>query len=211
MLRVKRKKFTKKLDKKYFPVNQRIRASQVSVIDENGESLGNMPLNQALQLAEEKELDLVEVNPKSEPPICKILNYGQFQYQQSRKAQQQKSHAKKVETKGIRISYKIGKHDLEFRQNQAQKFLSKGDKVKIEMILRGRERQYTKEAIQKINVFINYFQDNVIIEQVPKKQGNQLSAIIAPSKNPVYAKAKNQADLPDDPETDKTDETTTTN
>jgi len=195
MLRVKRKKFNKKTDKKYFRVNEKIRAPQVEVIDETGQALGVMPFFEALKIAEEKELDIVEVNPKSQPPICKILNYGQFQYQQSKKAQQQKAHARKVEVKGIRISYKIGQHDLEFRRNQAKKFLSKGDKVKIEMILRGRERQYTKEAIDKINEFIKSLGDEIVIEQTPKKLGNQLTAQVAPYKSSFPLKASSEPSL----------------
>lgn len=178
MLRVKRKKFTHKNERKFFWVNERIRVPRVTVIDENGQPLGAMAINEALGIAEEKELDLVEVDPKAEPPVCKILDFGQFQYQQSRKAQQQKAHVKKVEIKGIRLSYKIGRHDLEFRKNQALKFLNKGDKVKIETILRGRERQYTLEAGAKINDFIKSLGENIVVEQPIKKQGNQLSALI---------------------------------
>ena len=188
MLRVKRKKFNKKPDKKNFRVNERIRAPQVAVIDETGTALGVMPIHKALAIAEERELDLVEVNPTGDTPTCKILNYGQFQYKQSRLAQQQKAHAKKVEIKGIRISYKIGAHDLEFRKNQANKFLKKGDKVKMEMILRGREKQYTTEAIQKINEFIQSLEVAVVIEEAANRQGNRLSAIIAPSKSPISSK-----------------------
>ena len=182
MLRVKRKKAQKR-DKKFFWVNERIRIPRVSVIDENGQALGEMPTSEALKLAQEKELDLVEVNPKARPPVCKILDFGQFQYQQSRKTQQQKAHAKKVEIKGIRLSYKIGKHDLDFRKKQANKFLAKGDKVKIETILRGRERQYAREAGDKINDFIKSLDEEVTIEQSVKKQGNQLFALVAPQKS----------------------------
>lgn len=192
MLRVKRKKFNKKPDKKNFRVNERIRAPQVAVIDETGTALGVMPIHKALAIAEERELDLVEVNPTGDTPTCKILNYGQFQYKQSRLAQQQKAHAKKVEIKGIRISYKIGAHDLEFRKNQANKFLKKGDKVKMEMILRGREKQYTTEAIQKINEFIQSLEVAVVIEEAANRQGNRLSAIIAPSKSPTLSKSSEE-------------------
>jgi len=184
MLRSKRKKRSFKPDKTVYRVNQRIRAQEVKVIDEEGQLVGVMPTFKALKLAEEKELDLVEVFPKATPPVCKILDYGQFQYQQSRKAQDQKVKTKKQETKGLRISYKIGKHDLEFRERQAVKFLTKGDKVKVEMILRGREKQFTKDAFEKINEFIKSLaqQIEINIEQPPKKQGGQLSALIAPAK-----------------------------
>ncbi|MBT3689901.1 translation initiation factor IF-3 [bacterium] len=179
MLRVRRKKVFKK-DKKFFRVNDQIRIPEVMVIDENGESLGKLETHKALAIAKEKELDLVEVNPKANPSICKIQDYGQFQYQQAKKAQHQKTHAKKVEIKGVRMSYKIGAHDLDFKRKQVDKFLKKGNKIKIETILRGRERQYTREAIEKINQFIESLDIEVIVESPIKKQGARISTIIAP-------------------------------
>jgi translation initiation factor IF-3 len=180
MLHSRGKRF-KSDNKKFFYINEMIRIPKVQVIDENNQPLGIMNTADALQLAKEKELDLIEVNPKGEPPVCKILDFGQFQYQQSRKVQQQKAHAKKIEVKGIRISYKIDKHDLDFRKNQAIKFLSKGDKVRVETILRGRERQYANLAMEKMQEFISSMGD-INLEQPIKKLGNQLSAIIAPLK-----------------------------
>ena len=181
MLHSRGRKF-KDEGKKFFYVNEMIRIPRVSVIDENNQFLGEMTTAEALRIAQEKELDLVEVNPKANPPICKIIDYGQYQYQQSRKAQQQKAHAKKVELKGIRISYKIDKHDLDFRKNQALKFLAKGDKVRVETILRGRERQYAGLAQQKMNEFIQSLGE-ITLEQPVKKLGNQLSAIVSSLKN----------------------------
>ncbi len=179
MLRVKRKKVYK-IDKNFFRVNEQIRLPEVMVIDENGVSLGKLNTAEAITIAKERELDLVEVNPKADPPICKIQDYGQFQYQQAKKTQHQKAHAKKVEVKGVRISYKIGAHDLDFRKKQVEKFLKKGDKVKIETILRGREKQYIGEAIQKINNFIESLDIEINVEQPTKKLGAQISTIIAP-------------------------------
>ena len=152
------------------------------VIDNEGHQLGVMPTAKALALAEESGFDLVEVFPKSRPSVCRIMDYGQFQYQQSRKSQ--KTNVKKVETKGVRISFKIGQHDLEMRKNQAVKFLSKGDKVKVEMILRGREKKYHQDALQKVKEFIETIKTEqpINIEQEPKKQGGQISAIISASK-----------------------------
>lgn len=187
MLRTKGKKNRNKLIfKTRYYMNERIRALKVRVIDEEGKQLGIINTREAIKIAREKELDLVEVFPKSDPPVCKILNYGQFQYQQSRKNQAQKSHLKKLETKGIRISFKIGQHDLELRENQAIKFLNKGNKVNIEMILRGREKKYAKEAFEKVMTFLNSIKQKIAIniETPPKKLGNQISAIIAPQAKP---------------------------
>lgn len=168
--------------KTFFRVNWQIRAPQVMVIDENSRPLGELPIAKALDLAAEKELDLIEINPKAVPPICKILDFGQFQYQQSRKIQEQKQHAKKVALKGIRLSYKIDKHDLEFKKNQTLKFLERGDKVKIEVILRGREKQYTAQAAGKIQEFIKSLNQEVIIEQPLKRLGGQISTLISLKK-----------------------------
>jgi len=152
------------------------------VIDENSVPRGEMDTFEALKLAEESGLDLVEVNPKAVPPICKILDYRQFQYQQSRKAQEQRAKIKKVDIKGIRLSYKIGVHDLEFKKDQAIKFLQKGDKVKIEMILKGREKQFGPDATSKLNAFVKSLEEsvNLIIESPVKRMGGQIFLLVAP-------------------------------
>ncbi|OGY89064.1 MAG: translation initiation factor IF-3 [Candidatus Komeilibacteria bacterium RIFCSPLOWO2_01_FULL_45_10] len=182
MLRTKgRRKFFTTSSKNLYRVNERIRVPEVLVIDETGQKVGVMKTSEALALALEKEMDLVEVFPKAAPPVVKIIDFGQFQYQQNRKLQEQKAKTKKIEIKGLRISYKMGRHDLEFRKDQAIKFLKKGDKVRVEMILRGRERQFTKEAVVKINEFIKTIspEAELIIEQPLKKQGGQLTTLLA--------------------------------
>lgn len=181
MLRTKgrRKIFTS--SKNIYRINERIRVPQVLVIDETGQKIGILKTSEAISLALEKEMDLVEVFPKSSPPVCKIIDFGQFQYQQARKLQEQKAKTKKIEIKGLRISYKMGKHDLEFREEQAIKFLKRGDKVRVEMILKGRERQFVSDAISKINQFIDVIgrQIELTIEQPLKKQGGQLAILIS--------------------------------
>lgn len=129
-------------------------------------------------MAIEADLDLVEVNPTAEPPVCKIMDYGQYQYQQSRAAQEAKQKSKKTETKGLRLSFKIGSGDLLTRKKQAEKFLKKGNRVRIEMMLRGRERQHTPLAIEKVKEFIASIEPEVKIEQPVGKKGNTISAII---------------------------------
>lgn len=173
------------VNKSLYRVNHQIKSPSVMVINEAGENLGEMPIFKALNLAVEQEMDLVEVFPKSQPPVCKILDYGQFQYQQKRKDQEARTNVKKTELKGIRISYKIGQHDLELRISQAVKFLAKGDKVKVEMILRGREKQYWADAQDKVRDFVSQLQKltPIIIEQSVKKQGGQVSALVAPKNN----------------------------
>src|SRR3989344_8096264 len=107
-----------------YRVNRQIRALRVMVIDEQGKGLGEMVLAEALRIAEEKEMDLVEVQPKLDPPICKLLNYGQFQYTQEKLKQKLKTKQKKIETKGIRLTFRIGEHDKQTRLGQAQKFIN---------------------------------------------------------------------------------------
>lgn len=175
-------RFKKPLEKE-FRVNEKIFAPVVVIIDEDNQNLGQMNRAQALQLATEKELDLVEVSPKTAPPICKILNYGSFKYQREKQERKQKAKHKESETKTIKLSLRISQHDLDFRANQAAKFLTNKDKVKIEMQLRGRENQHAdlaKEVIGKTLEKIKVALDNkeLKIEQEIKKLGNRLSTIL---------------------------------
>ena len=124
--------------KKIYFFNEGIAAPQVLVLDKAGANLGVMPTAKALSLAREEGMDLVEINPKSTPPVAKIIDFGQFRYQQEKEARISKAHQHVVEIKGVRLSLRIGDHDAEIRRNQALKFLDEGNKVKIEVILRGR-------------------------------------------------------------------------
>lgn len=150
------------------------------MVDEEGNFLGVMSKNEALALARGKDFDLVEVNPKSEPPLAKILDYGQFKYQKEKEMRKQRIAQKKTDTKGIRLSSRIGKHDLDTRLKQAKKFLGQGNKLKIEIILKGRERQHTDVAIEQIKNFIENLKQEMElkIEQSPQRQGRQVTAIL---------------------------------
>jgi len=162
---------------KYYRLNNHITAPQVRLIDETGKFLGIVSTNEALRMAQEKGLDLVEINPKEEPPIAKIMDFGQFKYQEAKKERKQKS--KKTEVKGIRISLRTGKHDLEIKAEQAKNFHGKGNKVKIEMILKGRERTHLDLAEKIINDLINLIGPEVKIEQPLNKQGGKLTILIS--------------------------------
>jgi len=140
-------------EEKRFRVNQQIRVPVVFVIDENGESIGEMSISQALTMAEQAGMDVVEVNPKIQPPVVKIMDYGQFKYKKEKEAQKQKVKQKKVEIKGIRLSVRISQHDFNFRFDQAKKFLERGDKLKLELILKGRERQHPEKAEEIMKKF----------------------------------------------------------
>lgn len=129
-------------------------------------------------MAQEKGLDLIEVAPKIRPPVCRIMDYGKFQYQQSKKEKEQKSRQKKTEIKGIRITPRTGAHDLQFKIKQTEKFLSKGNKVKIEMILKGREKALFNTAKEKLNNFLESIKTEIELDQEIKKQPRGFIAII---------------------------------
>ncbi|MBI5733468.1 MAG: translation initiation factor IF-3 [Candidatus Kerfeldbacteria bacterium] len=179
-----------------YRVNQYIRLPEVQVIDDTGRLLGVMPTSQALQLAHERGLDLVEVNPTQRPPITKIMDYGQFKYKQQKIAQAQKVKAKKVEVKGVRISFKIGEHDWNVRLKQAQRFLEDGHKVRLEMVLRGRERAHSDLAVAGFNRFVADLGEGVYIEVPLGRQGGRMNLQIAKRKVEA-SKTKEVANLTD--------------
>lgn len=150
------------------------------VIDEQGKLAGVMSALEALEKARALGLDLVEVNPAADPPVVKILSYDKYRYHQEKAIQQQRKKQKKVEVKGIRLSMRIGGHDLEFKAAQADKFLSRGNKVKIDMFLRGREKANTDFAIEVLGKFLKLVTRAYDTESHPKRLGSIISAIIAP-------------------------------
>ena len=145
----------KKDSSKEFKANDKIEAPEVFLIDENGESQGPMKTEEALSLAREADLDLVEVNPQANPPVAKILDLGQFKYEQDKKHHKQKVLQKRVELKNIKLSLRISQHDLGIREDQAFKFLAKGNKTKVDILLKGRERQHFDKAREIITSFVN--------------------------------------------------------
>ncbi|MDD4412214.1 MAG: translation initiation factor IF-3 [Patescibacteria group bacterium] len=171
---------------KAFRANHQITAPVIFLIDESGNMTGATPIDEALRMAEEAELDLVEVNPTAELPICKIIDYGQFKYERDKKSQKQKVKAKKTDTKCVRLSVRIGEHDFNVRLNQAKGFLIKGDKVKIEIRLRGRERQHPELAAKVINNFYNQLKNfeelNILIEENLTNQGASFNMLVANKK-----------------------------
>lgn len=160
--------------------NEAITAEEVRVIDDAGAYLGVMPKEQALAIARERELDLVEVSPKDVPPVCKVIDYGQFKYQKEKEMKAQKAHAKKVDVKGIRLSVKMGQNDFHTRIEQAKGFLEDGDKLKIEIILRGREKEHGDIARNRIQDFITQVEQTypLFTEQPITRSGGNVSAIV---------------------------------
>lgn len=174
------RRFQKPVEPQYRS-NEHIKAPEVRVIDENAKNLGVLPTAEALTIAKERGFDLVEVMPNAEPPIAKFLDWGQFKYEKEKEARKQKAHAHKVEVKGIRLSIRIGAHDLEVRLEKAKEFLNAGDRVQVEIILRGRERQFTDLARQVIDRFIMGLDTavGVKIDQPFARQGGRLTVVVA--------------------------------
>lgn len=162
-----------------FRVNRGIRAPRLLVIDENGVGLGELSAAEALKLAEERGFDLAEVNPAANPPVAKLLDFGQFQYEQEKQRRRQAAKQKKTAVKGVRISLRIGEHDLATRRAQASRFLEEGHKVRVEIVLRGRERAYTGPAKKIMEDFAKNLGEGAFIEQPFSKQGGKLSLTVA--------------------------------
>lgn len=154
----------------------------MQIIDAEGKFLGKMPTERAFALAKEQELDLVEVNPRANPPICKIIDWGSYLYQQEKAERKQKAKVKVSEIKGIRLSLKIGAHDLDMRREQSLKFFEQGDRVKLEMILRGRERARMDLARQIMMDFVKSLGDGVVVDAPMSSMGGRLTALIRKKK-----------------------------
>jgi len=159
-------------------VNEQIRISPIRLIGANGEQLGVVPTAQAMDMAREANLDLVEVAPTERPPVCKILDYGKFRYQQSRKGNKAKPHQQKL--KEIRVRPKTGDHDVETKINQARKFLEHKDKVLLNVLFRGRELQHIEEGQRIIKGMLEKLVDLAKVEKAPSMEGKRMTAMLAP-------------------------------
>ncbi len=165
--------------KQELPINEQIRASKVQVIDENGEKKGVMPIHDALNLAYDKKLDLVMVAQNAEMPVCKIMNYGKYKFEQSKREKEARKKQKTFELKEIRITPNIEQHDFEFKSKNARKFLEDGNKVKITLKFRGREMNYIKLGEQVLNKFIEELSDVSVPEKKPILEGKNMFIILA--------------------------------
>ena len=165
--------------KQELPTNRQIRAKEVQLISEKGEKLGVIPLEEALEKAEEKNLDLVLVAPNSNPPVCKIMNYGKYKFEQAKREKEAKKKQKVLEVKEIRITPNIEKHDFDFKAKNARKFLTDGNKVKITVRFRGREVNNSGAGEVVLNKFIENLEDVSQVERKPKLEGRNMFIILA--------------------------------
>ena len=165
--------------------NEQIRAPQVQTIDENGKNLGILDTSKAIELAKEKGLDLVEISSKTNPPICKIIDYGKYQYMQEKKERKQKVKQKRVELKQIRIGFTTSSHDLGIKAKQIEKFLKDGHKVRVDMRLRGREKAHGDFARGKLDNFLTMISVDFRLEEEIKRtpMGFTLSLCLGKPKN----------------------------
>lgn len=160
-------------------INEQIRAKEVQLIDDEGQKRGTVSLNEALDLAYEKKLDLVLVAPNSEPPVCKIMNYGKYKFEQAKKEKEARKKQKVLEVKEIRITPNIEQHDFEFKSKNARKFIEDGNKVKITVRFRGRELNYVKLGEEVLNEFIESLADVATPEKKPVLEGKNMFIILA--------------------------------
>jgi len=181
-LRISRRKPRyEKISIKRYRINQYIRVPEVRLIDEAGQNIGVIETQKALDMAREKGLDLVEVSPLAQPPVARVVNYSKMRYKEEKERRKEKARQKKIEIKGIRLSLRISDHDTNVRIKQAEKFLAQEDKVRIELILRGREKQHFGKAKEIINKFVDSLNGliPVTIEQPLNVQGGKLSTLLA--------------------------------
>jgi translation initiation factor IF-3 len=159
-------------------INEQIRLSPIRLIGAEGEQHGIVPTAQALDMAREAGMDLVEVASTERPPVCKIMDYGKYRYEQSRKSSKTKSHQQKM--KEIRVRPKTGEHDIETKVNQARKFLEHHDKVLVNVLFRGREMQHIEEGQRIIQGILEQLADVSKVEKAPSMEGKRMTALLAP-------------------------------
>ena len=159
-------------------INEQIRLSPIRLIGAEGEQHGIVPTAQAMEMARELGMDLVEVADKERPPVCKIMDYGKFRYEQSRKSGKAKTHQQKM--KEIRVRPKTGEHDIETKVNQARKFLEHKDKVLVSVLFKGRELQHVEEGRRIITALLEKLTDMAKVEKPPTMEGKRMSAMLAP-------------------------------
>jgi len=161
-------------------VNERIRAREVRVIDDEGKQIGLLPPHQALKLAREKGLDLVEISPTAVPPVCKIMDYGKYLYQLNKKLHEQRKHQKSIHLKEVKFRPRTDEHDYQFKKNHVLRFLSEGDKVKATVVFRGREMAHPEIGRRMLERLIKEIGEVGQVEMAPFMEGRLLMAILAP-------------------------------
>ena len=169
-------------------INERINYSQLRVVDSDGKQLGVIDRLKALEIASQRELDLVLVSEKANPPVCRIMDYGKYKFEQEKKAKEARKKSHQTEVKEVKMRYKIDKHDYDVRIGQATKFLKSGDKVKCTVIFRGREIQHSNLAETLLLKMANDLEEQSEVQQKPKREGRNMIMFLSPRKTPLIKK-----------------------
>ncbi|GCA65869.1 translation initiation factor IF-3 [Mediterraneibacter butyricigenes] len=159
-------------------INEQIRDREVRLIGENGEQLGIMSAREAMKIASEADLDLVKIAPKAQPPVCKIVDYGKYRYEQSRREKEAKKKQKTVELKEVRLSPNIDTNDLNTKVNNAKKFIGKGNRVKVTLRFRGREMAHVQQSKHILDDFAKLLEDVAVVEKPAKMEGRSMSMVL---------------------------------
>ena len=160
-------------------INEQIRDREIRLIGEDGEQLGIMSAREAMKIAQEAELDLVKIAPAAKPPVCKIIDYGKYKYEQARKEKEAKKKQKTVEVKEVRLSPNIDTNDLNTKVNNAKKFITKGNKVKVTLRFRGREMAHVQQSKHILDDFAETLADVAVVEKPAKMEGRAMSMVLA--------------------------------
>ena len=161
-------------------INWEIRAPEVRVIDAEGKQLGILSVKEAIRIAEEQSLDLAEVAPGAAPPVCRIMNYGKFKYQQNKRSQESKKHQTVIQVKEVKFRPRTEEHDFQFKLRHVKRFLSEGDRVKISLMFRGREIAHPEFGREMLNRILEELKDQIALEQTPRLEGRNMVMILAP-------------------------------
>jgi translation initiation factor IF-3 len=180
----------KRSAKSFIRINEKIRAREVRVIDDAGNQLGILPPFEALKIARERGLDLVEVSPSAVPPVCRIQDYGKFLYEKDKSDRAARKKQKVIVVKEVKFSVTVDEHDYQTKKNQAVRFLTEGDKVKASLRFKGRQMAHRELGYAIVNRLIQDVGENGVVEFMPRMEGTTLHAILAPGKKVEAAKAK---------------------
>lgn len=163
-------------------INDKIRFPKIRAIGNDGEQLGIISPQEALRMAEEKGLDLVLVSDKADPPVCRIMDYGKYKFEQEKKAREARKKQHTADVKEVKMRYKIEDHDYQVRINNAQRFLKSGDKVKATITFRGREIQHSNLALELLKRMADDLQEVAEVQQAPKREGRNMMMLLSPKK-----------------------------
>ena len=161
-------------------INEQIRDKEIRLIDENGEQLGIVSSREAQKIADERKLDLVKIAPTAKPPVCRIMDYGKYKFDQAKKEKEARKKQKTTQVKEIRLSTFIEEHDIQVKANTAAKFLKDGDKVKVSLRFRGRERDYAAKGMDVMKTFAESVSEVGVIEKKPLFEGRSLTMVLGP-------------------------------